>query len=121
MNAHQGAVYVIAGHGAGGAQPGNHVLMGFQDNEAGSLLIQIADGSLSFQNVTFDGTVIDHFTITKNLPGDVDGDCTVGIVDFLLLLADWGPCGVCADCPADMDGDCTVGINDFLALLSNWS
>ena len=121
MNARQGAVYVIAGHGAGGAQPGNHVLMGFQDNEAGSCLVQIADGALSFQNVTFDGTVADHFTIIKNLAGDVDGDCTVGINDFLLLLANWGPCGACADCPADLDGDCTVGINDFLALLGNWS
>jgi len=25
-------------------------------------------------------------------PGDIDGDGTVGIVDFLQLLGTWGPC-----------------------------
>ena len=54
--------------------------------------------------------------------GDLDGDGTVGILDFLALLAAWGPCP--ATCPpacfADLDGDCTVGILDFLTLLANW-
>jgi probable HAF family extracellular repeat protein len=54
--------------------------------------------------------------------GDLDADCTVGIIDFLTLLALWGPCP--APCPpsctADLDGDCTVGIVDFLLLLANW-
>ncbi len=51
-----------------------------------------------------------------------DGDGSVGIVDFLLLLAAWGPCSdPCPpSCPADLDGDCLVGIIDFLALLGNW-
>ena len=51
--------------------------------------------------------------------GDLDGDGAVGILDFLGLLAAWGPC---ADncCPADLDGDGTVGILDFLLLLGNW-
>ena len=39
---------------------------------------------------------------------------TVGINDFLDLLAQWGTPGSC-----DFDG-AGVGINDFLALLSNW-
>jgi hypothetical protein len=55
--------------------------------------------------------------------GDVDGDGVVGILDFLALLGDWGPCS--APCPpscaADLDDDCTVGILDFLMLLANWS
>ena len=56
------------------------------------------------------------------ISGDLDGDCTVGIVDFLALLAAWGPCPVPpAECPADLDGDNCVGITDFLELLSNWS
>ena len=54
--------------------------------------------------------------------GDIDGDGTVGILDFLILLGSWGPCGApCPpSCPADLDGDCTVGIVDFLILLGNW-
>ncbi len=52
--------------------------------------------------------------------GDLDGDCNVGVLDLLQLLAAWGPCADCEDCPADLDGDCTVGILDLLALLANW-
>ena len=46
----------------------------------------------------------------------------VGITDFLMLLAVWGPCpDPCPpSCAADLDGDCTVGITDFLMLLANW-
>ena len=52
--------------------------------------------------------------------GDVDHDCTVGINDFLMLLAMWGPCPPNGACPADLDGDGVVGIVDFLTLLANW-
>jgi hypothetical protein len=55
-------------------------------------------------------------------PGDLDGDGTVGVNDFLLLLAAWGPCpDPCLPaCAGDLDGDCTVGVNDFLLMLANW-
>jgi subtilisin family serine protease len=53
--------------------------------------------------------------------GDLDLDGTVGINDFLLLLAAWGPCPVDDDCLADLDGDGVVGVVDFLTLLANWS
>ena len=53
-------------------------------------------------------------------PCDLDGDGVVGILDFLALLAAWGPCVDCDDCPGDIDGDCMVGIVDFLTLLANW-
>lgn len=43
-----------------------------------------------------------------------DNDGTVGIVDFLALLAQWGGSGSC-----DFDGG-GVGITDFLALLVYW-
>ncbi len=49
--------------------------------------------------------------------GDVDGDGTVGIVDFRDLLAAWGPN---PGHPADLDGDDVVGIIDFLTLLAKW-
>ncbi len=50
-------------------------------------------------------------------PADLDGDNEVGIIDFLDLLAAWGPN---PGHPADLDGDDVVGINDFLALLAAW-
>ncbi len=50
--------------------------------------------------------------------GDLDGDGFVGITDFLVLLAAWGPCG--AVCPEDLDGDGFVGTTDFLMLLAGW-
>ena len=50
-------------------------------------------------------------------PGDIDGDGTVGITDFLDLLAAWGPN---PGHLADLDFDGTVGILDFLILLANW-
>jgi hypothetical protein len=51
---------------------------------------------------------------------DLNGDCAVGITDFLSLLAEWGPCADCDNCPADVDGDCEVGVTDFLKLLACW-
>ncbi len=50
-------------------------------------------------------------------PADLDGDGSVGIVDFLSLLSAWGPN---AGHPADLDGDGAVGIVDFLTLLAAW-
>ena len=45
---------------------------------------------------------------------EVVPDNSVGINDFLLLLAQWASPGSC-----DFDGG-GVGINDFLDLLANW-
>ncbi len=50
--------------------------------------------------------------------GDLNGDNLVGIVDFLMLLGNWG---LCPGCPADLDCDGMVGITDFLILLGAWS
>jgi len=54
---------------------------------------------------------------TCECPWDLDDGGTVGITDFLALLAAWGPN---PGHPADFDDDGFVGINDFLALLANW-
>lgn len=51
-------------------------------------------------------------------PWDLTGDCSVGINDFLALLAAWGPN---PGHPADFDGNGFVGINEFLELLANWA
>ncbi|MCH7799623.1 MAG: hypothetical protein IID28_14445 [Planctomycetes bacterium] len=96
---------------AGALEPGVYTL----DIQAGSAIDNEVPPSRSGQtsfSFTFDVTIL----------GDLDGDGTVGILDFLALLAAWGPCPAPpADCPADLDGDGTVGINDFLTLLANWS
>ncbi len=51
-------------------------------------------------------------------PADGDGDGGVGIVDFLGVLATWGPCS--GPCPSDVDADGVVGITDLLTLLAVW-
>ena len=58
--------------------------------------------------------------IAPAIPGDIDGDGTVGSTDLLILLVSWGRCADCDDCPADLDGDCIVGATDLLILLINW-
>jgi subtilisin family serine protease len=59
---------------------------------------------------------------TPPRPGDLDEDGVVGIVDFLMLLAQWGPCP--APCPpsclGDVNTDCTVNVTDLLIMLANW-
>jgi hypothetical protein len=58
------------------------------------------------------------------VPGDLDGDGEIGVIDLLILLGAWGPCPPPCEppvtCLGDLDGDCEVGINDFLTLLGNW-
>ena len=96
--------------GAGTLVPGVYTL----DIHAGSAMDNEVPPSRSGQTsftFTFDVTII----------GDLDGDGAVGILDFLALLAAWGPCPAPPiECPADLDGDGTVGISDFLILLANW-
>ncbi|MHC4219816.1 MAG: hypothetical protein ACYSU7_15350, partial [Planctomycetota bacterium] len=54
-------------------------------------------------------------------PGDVDGDRTVGVSDFLEMLAAWGPCDPPpATCPADTNKDGMVDVVDFLRILAAW-
>ncbi|MHC5024790.1 MAG: hypothetical protein ACYTGG_12950, partial [Planctomycetota bacterium] len=53
------------------------------------------------------------------IPGDVNGDGVVDILDLLALLGDWGPCP--PPCPSDIDGNGVVDIVDLLGLLANWT
>jgi bacillopeptidase F len=50
-------------------------------------------------------------------PADIDNDGSVGVNDFLMLLAAWGPN---PGHPADIDGDGVVGVLDFLEILAGW-
>ena len=58
------------------------------------------------------------FDIDKLCDADIDNDGMVGIGDFLLVLAQWGPCP--PECIGDVDGDGEVGILDFLIVLAEW-
>lgn len=75
----------------------------------------LADGITS-------STLAEELGATTPIPGDVNGDGTVGVADLVTLLAAWGPCpdGCPPSCAADVDGDCTVGFADLLILLANW-
>lgn len=66
-------------------------------------------------------TVVQRLVPRSACLADLDRDCSVGIVDFLALLAAWGPCPATpAPCLADFDGDGNVGVVDFLFLLATW-
>ena len=66
-----------------------------------------------------DTDIYTNVIVFPNL-GDINGDGSVGVADFLILLGNWGPCPDCSDCPADLDGNCSVGVSDLLILLANW-
>ncbi|MBT8483940.1 MAG: VCBS repeat-containing protein [Phycisphaerae bacterium] len=63
-----------------------------------------------------------RFGPVGDVPGDVDGDGSVGFTDLLALLAAWGPCLPPPDpCPADFDGNGVVDFVDLLVVLSGWT
>ena len=77
-------------------------------------------GPASVVEAAIDGLRLTATICDDAIPGDLDGDGSVGASDLLILLASWGPCADCDDCIADIDGNCTVGANDLLILLANW-
>lgn len=107
-------------HSIDGGVTWTQLITGFESDPALSFDFVTATPSGDLWAVGALGTVLKM--PTASTPGDVDGDGIVGILDFLALLAAWGPCpGSCPPaCPADLDGDCTVGILDFLIVLANW-
>ena len=105
--------------GRAGEYPGNRVRVATLTTESNTSI----DGTL---DVAFWDEAGDPFfgsgvlDISAGL-GDIDADGTVGISDFLALLAAWGPCPSATDpCPADVDGSGAVGIEDFLIVLAAW-
>ncbi len=52
--------------------------------------------------------------------GDVDGNNSVNVADFLQLRQSFGGSGYLYDVAADLNGDGSVGIADFLILRSNF-
>ena len=58
----------------------------------------------------------DSLLVTVKIPGDIDGNGVVDVVDLLALLAAWGEPGG----PADINNDGIVDVVDLLILLANW-
>ncbi|MAI67700.1 MAG: hypothetical protein CMJ26_07480 [Phycisphaerae bacterium] len=68
------------------------------------------------------GTIIgedDIIIINPPVTGDLDGDGVVGILDILIVIAEWGPCS--GACISDMNTDGTVDVLDLLVLIANWT
>jgi choice-of-anchor B domain-containing protein len=64
---------------------------------------------------------VDDISITSldcpsGIPGDLDGNGTVGPSDLTILLSQWGTAG-----SADLDGNGVVGASDLAILLAAWS
>ena len=79
------------------------------------------EGSGSIIEAAVDDLQVAVLDCGQTIPGDLDDDGMVGILDLLTLLAAWGPCPDPPDpCAADLDEDGNVGILDLLALLANW-
>lgn len=93
----------------------------------------IADGSSSVRirwvmgttngSGTYSGWNLDDVLLLGDLPndgipGDLDGDGSVGVNDLLIVIQQWGSCP--PPCPADINGDGTVGVDDLLFVIANW-
>jgi hypothetical protein len=77
------------------------------------------------QEVVFDDGSINLGSFTCNfqcVPGDLNCDFVVDVLDLLMLLDAWGDCKDCSPgaCIADLNGDCVVDVLDLLHLLDNW-
>jgi hypothetical protein len=83
--------------------------------------VEVTDGALSIGVVGgYWGAsgFLNGIQLRRLTPADLDHDGTVGITDFLAMLALWGPCP--DPCPSDLDADGSVGITDVLILLGSW-
>jgi hypothetical protein len=119
---------VAAGNGGfviNGIDPGDY--SGFSVSGAGDVngdgLADVVVGAFRADPAGNSSAGESYVVFSPVLRGDLDGDGSVGIADFLLHLGAWGPCPrACPPyCLGDIDGDCAVGIVDFLLLLGNWT
>ena len=97
----------------GPPEPGLDITTASGINGAGQIIASAHSDDL-------DATVGVVLTPVEGPLGDLDGDCVVGILDLLTLLADWGPCPPMADCLGDLNNDGIVNVFDLLLLLVNW-
>ncbi|MEE8169604.1 MAG: metallophosphoesterase [Phycisphaerae bacterium] len=89
INAREGAVYIVAGHGGRGlGGTGDHPLMFLSELAFGSCILSVDDQTLTLRNIRADGVVSDLFELTKApLAGDIDDDLDVDGDDTTLFIA----------------------------------
>ena len=51
------------------------------------------------------------------IDADVDGDSSIGVLDLLIMLRQWGVCDLCE---ADLDGSGGVDTIDLQLLIDAW-
>jgi len=112
LNAHDGTVYVVAGHGGqgtGGA--GNHPVMYLWDTNYGSCLLDVSGNTLTLQNVRASGVVSDTFQLIK-APGKTWRE--------MMLCLDGPAMELAPNCsPFDWNSDDHVDLKDVSAFLLN--
>jgi hypothetical protein len=61
-------------------------------------------------------------TVTDSIPGDLDGDCDVDVVDIMIVASHWGAVeGEPRYDPAcDMDSDGDIDVVDIMLVASHW-
>jgi hypothetical protein len=84
------------------------------------LMLQYTAADMLFDATVEYGEVPDGGGPGPGLPGDIDGDGTVGFPDFLILSANFGAPADPVGCCGDIDGDGSVGFPDFLILSANF-
>jgi hypothetical protein len=95
-------------------------------NSGGAIAVQGSSVFIAAKSGTINGNFVTYDTYVAKFsgpdsPGDINGDGVVDVVDFLAVLASWGPCPEPPDsCDADCNGDGAVNVNDFLTVLANW-
>ena len=132
LDANQGAVYVVAGHGGisvGGA--GNHPLMFFSEVANGSCLLTINANVLTISNIRSDGVDTDSVRIVKlGGPGDFDSDGDVDNDDYVIFAGCIGgpefsvPPRGCTELHfelADVQADNDVDLRDYSAVVASFS
>ncbi len=81
VSSHEGAVYVVAGHGgAGVSQDAEHPLMAFAEVANGSCILDVQNNTLTLFNLRDDGEITDRVAIVKGdgvVVADPDGGETL--------------------------------------------
>ena len=95
----------------------------------GEMTVGMAEGANVNAAFGFIECVSDE--INPSIPGDLDGNDAVNVLDLFALLSAWGacpePCPPADSCPADITNpagtgpDCSVDVFDLFLLLANWS